>query len=59
MAEAYQDYCLPDKTDLIKPKINELVEEIEKLLVDNSITIITQIKIRKKKPNYIILKEEY
>lgn len=41
LAEAYQDYCLPDKTDLIKPKINALVEEIDKLLTDNSITIGT------------------
>ena len=41
LADLYQDYCLADKTDLIKPQINTLAEEIDRLLVDNSITIIT------------------
>lgn len=25
LADQWQDYCLPDKTDLIKPQINSLI----------------------------------
>ena len=36
LAEEWQDYCLPDKTDILKPKLNDFVTEIDKQLEDNS-----------------------
>lgn len=35
-SDEWQDYCLPDKVAICQPKINSFLEEIEKLLTENS-----------------------
>lgn len=55
-AEKWQDYCLPDKTDLIKPQINEYVVEIDKLLEEQSKTIIHVDENKKEKAKLYYIK---
>lgn len=56
-ADEWQNYCLPDKSEKIKPQINNFIEEIDKLLSENSniafIMIIDENKKQKAKLYYL------
>lgn len=51
LSEDWQDYCLPDRTQLLQPKINALVAEIDDLLQAQGTPLPTQATARRTKPN--------
>ena len=53
-ADEWQDYCLPDKIDILKPKVQEYIAELDALLEKNRNSIIIQRKTKKKRLNSTI-----
>lgn len=50
-ADKWQDYCLPDKHDQLKPQIGELAAELDKFIAEASTACPTQTTARRRRPS--------